>query len=429
MSNLHKAMNDMVSENGDMTYPEVSRDVRKEASRRLHTPPCFPHERVHVRKSKTELEELPAHSTDVWRDIIDENHKRPEELQEVKKPGAEERYQFRCMPIVIPSLRDARRAQLPKRIGAALRSFRNDHVDVLDNNAFVKTYEERLTDIWKRDTKAAPQIRINAGNEDVLGEHEVSKALADRSSCSADRKWQNIMDITQPPRRVFTGPAGCGRTLVLKLAMDITGKAAVAVGVTTVPSAFKLCRSLSHDKFRNDRCAIIDKISVMSADQLEAIDVSLQHITQNWLDDFGGFDVILCGDSRQQTPMDLRVSTILTKMGDGASLHEEELALIESRFITVDEAAHLAPEAVRLYYANKVVDAYNVGLAANDPGAMEIQAQDEMRGWRTEAYRVRMTLKVSDMSSTELSNMPATIMLSVGRPYMLTANTTCSTDW
>ncbi|KAH9380949.1 hypothetical protein HPB48_008168 [Haemaphysalis longicornis] len=67
-----------------------------------------------------------------------------------------------------------------------------------------------------------------------------------------------------PPLRVFfTGPAGCGKTFVLRLAMDLynrysntgnntaynafviyasTGKAAVAVGGTAVHAAFKLSR-------------------------------------------------------------------------------------------------------------------------------------------------------------------------------------------
>ncbi|KAH9370825.1 hypothetical protein HPB48_007896 [Haemaphysalis longicornis] len=36
-----------------------------------------------------------------------------------------------------------------------------------------------------------------------------------------------------------------------------------------------------------------DEMSMMSADQLEAIDMRLRHITQNVLENFGGLDVIL----------------------------------------------------------------------------------------------------------------------------------------
>ncbi|XP_077529861.1 hepatic triacylglycerol lipase-like isoform X2 [Haemaphysalis longicornis] len=100
-----------------------------------------------------------------------------------------------------------------------------------------------------------------------------------------------------PPLRVFyTGPAGCGKTFVLRLAMDLynrysntgnntaynasvicasTGKAAVAVGGTTVHAAFKLSRKITGPNkdgglsaselnsfrvaFRNVKCVIIDE--------------------------------------------------------------------------------------------------------------------------------------------------------------------------
>ncbi|KAH9368529.1 hypothetical protein HPB48_022021 [Haemaphysalis longicornis] len=118
-----------------------------------------------------------------------------------------------------------------------------------------------------------------------------------------------------PPLRVFfTGPAGCDKTFVLPLAMDLfnrysntgnntaynafficasTGKAAVAVGGTTVHVAFKLCRKITgpnQDRglsaselntfrvaFRNVKYVIIDEVSRMSADNLNAVDLSRPH--------------------------------------------------------------------------------------------------------------------------------------------------------
>lgn len=72
--------------------------------------------------------------------------------------------------------------------------------------------------------------------------------------------------VGAPPLRVFlTGPVGCGKTCVLKLVMDVhnrynsagpyntfvicasTEKAAVAVGGTTVHSAFKHSHSKTKD--------------------------------------------------------------------------------------------------------------------------------------------------------------------------------------
>ncbi|KAH9376859.1 hypothetical protein HPB48_009767 [Haemaphysalis longicornis] len=97
-----------------------------------------------------------------------------------------------------------------------------------------------------------------------------------------------------PPLRVFfTGPAGCGKTFVLRLAMDLynrcsntgsntaynafiicasTGKTAVAVRGTTVHAAFKLSRKTTSPNkdgglsafrvaFRNVKCVIIDEMA------------------------------------------------------------------------------------------------------------------------------------------------------------------------
>lgn len=98
-----------------------------------------------------------------------------------------------------------------------------------------------------------------------------------------------------PPLRVFfIGPAGSGRTFVLRLTMDTynryddsnpynafvicasTGKAAVAFGGTTVHLAFKLSRksrnagftdselNTFHVVFRKVKCVIIDEVSMLS---------------------------------------------------------------------------------------------------------------------------------------------------------------------
>lgn len=100
-----------------------------------------------------------------------------------------------------------------------------------------------------------------------------------------------------PPFPVlFTGPLGCGKTFVLRKAMDTynryndskpynafvicasTFKAAVAVGGTTVHSVFKHSRKskkadLTDSElnafrvaFRKVKCAIIDKVRLLSSD-------------------------------------------------------------------------------------------------------------------------------------------------------------------
>lgn len=246
-----------------------------------------------------------------------------------------------------------------------------------------------------------------------------------------------------PLRVFFTGPAGCGKTFVLRLAMDVynrynnsgggggynayvicasTGKAAVAVGGTTVHAAFKLSRTKLKDgglgaselntfrvAFRNVKCVIIDEVSMMSSDQLSAVDWRLRQITENVDQPFGGLDVILCGDLRQLPPVraseiykrcrnadglfgatitwqyfqyfplvrvvrqaDRTFSDILTAIGDGRALGEDQVKLLESRFVSAEEASSLAPTAVRIFYSNHEVQRFNESDAKQGEGRSSV---------------------------------------------------------
>lgn len=106
----------------------------------------------------------------------------------------------------------------------------------------------------------------------------------------------------------FTGPAGCGKTFVIKLLMEIynrytdndgycnayitcasTGKAAVAIAGTTVHTALKISLSrllpLSNETaqqyrtlFKYVKVIIIDEISMISAQLLIKIDSRLKQL-------------------------------------------------------------------------------------------------------------------------------------------------------
>lgn len=77
--------------------------------------------------------------------------------------------------------------------------------------------------------------------------------------------------------------------------------------------------------FRNVRCVIIDEVSMMSADQLEIIDILARHITQKYGDTFGGLHMILCGDLRQLPPFGRARSA--NGPGAATELYAEEFAL------------------------------------------------------------------------------------------------------
>lgn len=131
----------------------------------------------------------------------------------------------------------------------------------------------------------------------------------------------------------FTGPAGCGKSFVINLIMEIynrfsnndgfcnsyvtcasTGKAAVAINRTTVHTALKISLSklilLSIETAQHYRCLfkyvkvlIIDEISMIGAELLNLIDARLKQITGNFDDSFGGLDIIFIGDLRQLPPV------------------------------------------------------------------------------------------------------------------------------
>ena len=226
-----------------------------------------------------------------------------------------------------------------------------------------------------------------------------------------------------PLQLFFTGPAGCGKTFVIKLLMEIynrytntdgycnayitcasTGKAAVAIDGTTVHTALKISLSkLQHlstevcyqyrSLFKFVKVLIIDEISMVGAELLSQIDSRLKQITGNFNTNFGGLDIILIGDLRQLPPVratpiykqikqciagpslwralhyfeltqvmrqaNAMFSSLLTKVGNGLELDDDELALVQSRFFTKEEACRLCPDGVRLFLDNNSVSQYN----------------------------------------------------------------------
>jgi len=136
-----------------------------------------------------------------------------------------------------------------------------------------------------------------------------------------------------PLQIFFTGPAGSGKTFVIKLIMEIynrfsnndgfcnsfitcasTGKAAVAINGTTVHTALKISLSkllpLSMETAQQYRCLfkyvkvlIIDEVSMIGAELLNQIDVRLKQITGNFDEPFGRLDAIFIGDLRQLPPV------------------------------------------------------------------------------------------------------------------------------
>ncbi|XP_037958820.1 uncharacterized protein LOC119688206 [Teleopsis dalmanni] len=265
-------------------------------------------------------------------------------------------------------------------------------------------------------------------------------------------------DMKDPLLVYLTGPAGSGKTFVIKALMEIynrfsdtdgifiayiacasTGKAATAIGGTTVHNALSITLS-----------------SMVSAELLQQIDARLRQITGLLQKDFGGLDVILIGDLRQLPPVkatpifkqtknrisaetpwrkfkqfELKkvmrqenrlFSSILTKIGDGTILTEEELNVIESRFVTKEYAQSVCPEGTRLMFTNIAVNEYNNTILNSYQNKIISLASDVFVGCHNADQEAYVRQKLHKMKPDETGSLPYELILVPNRPYMITTN-------
>ena len=297
----------------------------------------------------------------------------------------------------------------------------------------------------------------------------------------------HLLTPNESPLQIFfTGPAGCGKTFVIKLLMEIynrftntdgfcnayitcasTGKAAVAINGTTVHTALKISLSrllpLSNEVahqyrslFMYVKVLIVDEISMISAELLSHVDSRLKQITGNFTTNFGGLDIILIGDLRQLPPVratpiykqqkqtiagpvlwrDLKFyeltqimrqsnvafSSLLTKIGNGELLLEDELTLIESRFCTKEEAQIQCPNGVRLFLENVSVAAYNNSVLQSCNDKTVSTAVDIYSGYSNAEQLAFVRQKLHKMSTIDTGGLPYETVLVIGKLYILTKN-------
>ncbi|XP_077277313.1 uncharacterized protein LOC143905647 [Temnothorax americanus] len=284
----------------------------------------------------------------------------------------------------------------------------------------------------------------------------------------------------------FTGVAGSGKTFTLNLAKEVTnrfaqthttrtnayvacastGKAAVAIGGTTVHSAFRIAISRRinaglnretiqtyRNAFAGVRVVIIDEVSMIGADILDKIHSRMCDITGNFDDSFGGMNVIFCGDLRQLPPVnatpifkplrnslnsaalwqslnfyaltkvmrqsDVVFSTILTKIGNGERLKDDETKLLESRFRTVEWCNEHVPGAIRLYHRNCEVEKYNVEVIES---TYISECNDIIQGYCSDQELDSAKKKLYKLSVTECGGLPYMLKLCVNKPFMVNSN-------
>ncbi|XP_049318190.1 uncharacterized protein LOC105232370 isoform X10 [Bactrocera dorsalis] len=297
----------------------------------------------------------------------------------------------------------------------------------------------------------------------------------------------HLLTPNQVPFQIFfTGPAGSGKTFVIKLIMEIynrftdndgycnayitcasTGKAAVAINGTTVHTALKIPISkmlplsfetlhLYRSLFRYVKVLIIDEVSMISAELLGKIDMRLKQITGRGKADFGGIDVILIGDLRQAPPVrataiykpvktnifgpylwrtlkyyqltevvrqtNVQFSNILTKIGNGDPLDEDEFQIIESRFFTKEDAERLCPHGVRLFHENVRVDAYNNYVLQKFEEKVISTADDVIIGSKSREQETNCRQKLHKKNLNEVGGLPYQITFVKSMYYLITKN-------
>ncbi|XP_037275487.2 uncharacterized protein LOC142783728 [Rhipicephalus microplus] len=256
-----------------------------------------------------------------------------------------------------------------------------------------------------------------------------------------------------PPLQVsFTGPTGCGKTFVLKLAIDVYNRCADCCGAV----GWKYGSSSVPSVYNSVKCVIINEVSMMSADQLKLVDCRLRQITQRLTEPFSRLDVILGRDLRQLPPVrareiskrprrgdgllglstatwhhleyfplarvmrqsDVTFSAVLTKIGDGRVLEPEEVKLL--RFVTAEEAAERAPSAVRIFDSNAHVTNFNETMAHSQDDFMVPRTRDRYLGSIMPHLLENAKRRVARMVPSEFANLPGEVMAVVGKPYMIT---------
>ncbi|XP_037579641.1 ATP-dependent DNA helicase PIF1-like [Dermacentor silvarum] len=282
---------------------------------------------------------------------------------------------------------------------------------------------------------------------------------------------------SKPLQVFFTGAAGCGKSFLLRTIMDAYNRYCRSANQDVTGHFRDLCDHRQSSRcnrgrssndansfrciFKDVKCTIIDEISMLSADTLVLIDRQLHTISLKCTKPFGGFDVILCGDLRQLPPIraaevyrqpklhqnvfdtectpwhnlsyfqlkdvlrqsDKRLSSMLDKIGDGRGLAPDEVSLLESRFVTTEEAAQKCPSGVRLFFTNKEADAFNIAIAeACTEYAIHCSAVDTIFGYRSDEEYAHAKARVANMSKVHMANLPLKVQLCVCKPYMYIRN-------
>lgn len=186
------------------------------------------------------------------------------------------------------------------------------------------------------------------------------------------------------------------------------------------------------------------------------IDSRLKQITGNYIDNFGGLDIIFIGDLRQLPPVratpiykpirqkmvgpslwrslqfheltevirqdNVIFSNILSKIGSGLILDDSELKLIESRFFIKEDADRLCSNGTRLYFENINVDKYNNSILNVDDNKIVCTAIETIVGANGHEQETHSRQKLHKLTTADTGGVPYEIVFSLNKYYLICFN-------
>jgi hypothetical protein len=170
---------------------------------------------------------------------------------------------------------------------------------------------------------------------------------------------------------------------------------------------------------------------------------------------FGGISIVFCGDLRQlpsvfQTSIykrsktmfgsecmwqmldyyplkqvmrqsEVTFSTILTKIGNGDRLTDEETNLTYSRFVSLEFVDREVPDALRIFFHTADINEFN-RVAVQGDDVLYYPSMDLYAGHKDHDQLASTHSKVHKMKVDETGGLPYLLQLMIGKPYMIRTN-------
>jgi len=115
-------------------------------------------------------------------------------------------------------------------------------------------------------------------------------------------------------------------------------------------------------------------------------------------------------------------SSLITKIGDGSILNDDELDLLESRFFTKEDAARLCPHGTRLFFTNEAVTQYNNLILQAAENKVTSIATDVICGTNNTEQLNFVTQKLHKMIVIDTGELPYEITFVSNKFYLITTN-------